>query len=44
MMQGRDLDSQHIYEQMGIPLTLAVMPDQVHTRDAALSCARTDFP
>lgn len=34
---GRDLDSQHIYEQMGIPLTLAVMPDQVHTRDAALS-------
>lgn len=34
---GRDLDSQHIYEQMGIPLTLAVMPDQIHTRDAALS-------
>lgn len=34
---GRDLESQHVYESLGIPLTLAVMPDQVHTRDAALS-------
>lgn len=34
---GRDLASQHVYESMGIPLTLAVMPNQVHTRDAALS-------
>lgn len=34
---GRDLESQHIYESLGIPLTLAVMPNQVHTRDAALS-------
>ena len=41
---GRDLDSQHIYEQMGIPLTLAVMPDQVHTRDAALSWCAHGLP
>lgn len=41
---GRDLDSQHIYEQMGIPLTLAIMPDQVHTRDAALSWRAHGLP
>ena len=41
---GRDLDSQHIYEQMSIPLTLAVMPDQVHTRDAALSWRAHGLP
>lgn len=41
---GRDLDSQHIYEQMGIPLTLAVMPDQIHTRDAALSWRTHGLP
>lgn len=41
---GCDLDSQHIYEQMGIPLTLAVMPDQVHTRDAALSWRAHGLP
>lgn len=41
---GRDLDSQHIYEQMGIPLTLAVMPDQVHTRDAARSWRAHGLP
>lgn len=41
---GRDLDSQHIYEQMGIPLTLAVMPDQIHTRDAALSWRAHGLP
>ena len=34
---GRDLESQKVYENMGIPLTLAVMPNQVHTREAALS-------
>lgn len=34
---GRDLESQHVYESLGIPLTLAVMPNQVHTRDAAVS-------
>lgn len=34
---GRDLESQHVYESLGIPLTLAVMPNQVHTRDAAIS-------
>lgn len=41
---GRDLDSQHIYEQMGIPLTLAVMPDQINTRDAALSWRAHGLP
>ena len=41
---GRDLDSQHIYEQMGIPLMLAVMPDQIHTRDAALSWRAHGLP
>lgn len=41
---GRDLDSQHVYEQMGIPLTLAVMPDQIHTRDAALSWRAHGLP
>lgn len=41
---GRDLDSQHIYEQMGIPLTLAVMPNQMHTRDAALSWRAHGLP
>lgn len=41
---GRDLDSQHIYEQMGIPLTLAVMPDQIHTRDAAFSWRAHGLP
>lgn len=41
---GRDLDSQHIYEQMGIPLTLAIMPDQVHIRDAALSWRAHGLP
>ena len=29
---------------MGIPLTLAVMPDQVHTRDAALSWRAHGLP
>lgn len=41
---GRDLDSQHIYEQMGIQLTLAVMPNQIHTRDAALSWRAHGLP
>ena len=41
---GRDLDSQHIYEQMGIPLTLAVMPHQIHTRDATLSWRAHGLP
>lgn len=41
---GRDLDSQNIYEQMGIPLTLAVMPHQIHTRDAALSWRAHGLP
>lgn len=41
---GRDLDSQHVYENMGIPLTLAVMPNQVHTREAAQSWAAHGLP
>ena len=41
---GRDLASQHVYESLGIPLTLAVMPNQVHTRDAALSWHARGLP
>lgn len=41
---GRDLESQHIYENLGIPMTLAVMPDQVHTREAAASWAAHGLP
>ncbi len=41
---GRDLDSQRVYEQMGIPLTLAVMPNQPHTKEAAASWAATGMP
>lgn len=41
---GRDLASQAIYEKMGIPLTLAVMPNQVHTREAAASWAAHGLP
>lgn len=41
---GRDLESQHIYESLGIPLTLAVMPNQVHTREAAASWAAHGLP
>ena len=41
---GRDLASQSIYENMGIPLTLAVMPNQVHTREAAASWAAHGLP
>ena len=41
---GRDLESQHVYESLGIPLTLAVMPNQVHTRDAALSWHARGLP
>lgn len=41
---GRDLDSQHVYESLGIPLTLAVMPNQVHTREAALSWHAKGLP
>lgn len=29
---GRDLASQEVYESIGVPFTLAVMPNQVHTR------------
>lgn len=41
---GRDLASQKIYEAMGIPLTLAVMPNQPHTREAAASWAAAGLP
>ena len=41
---GRDLESQHVYESLGIPLTLAVMPNQVHTRDAAISWHARGMP
>ncbi len=41
---GRDLASQKVYENMGIPLTLAVMPNQVHTREAAISWHAKGLP
>lgn len=41
---GRDLASQRVYEQMGIPLTLAVMPNQVHTGEAASEWAAAELP
>lgn len=41
---GRDLASQKVYENMGIPLTLAVMPNQVHTREAAMSWHAKGLP
>ena len=41
---GRDLDSQRVYEKMGIPLTLAVMPNQPHTREAAAEWAKSGLP
>ena len=41
---GRDLASQRVYENMGIPLTLAVMPNQPHTREAAAEWAGRGLP
>lgn len=41
---GRDLASQRVYEGMGIPLTLAVMPNQVHTSEAAAEWAAAGLP
>lgn len=41
---GRDLESQRVYESMGIPLTLAVMPNQVHTAEAASEWAAAGLP
>lgn len=41
---GRDLTSQRVYESMGIPLTLAVMPNQVHTSEAASEWAAAGLP
>ncbi len=41
---GRDLASQRVYEKMGIPLTLAVMPNQPHTGEAAAEWAAAGLP
>ncbi len=41
---GRDLETQRIYETMGIPLTLAVMPNQSHTKEAAANWAAAGLP
>lgn len=41
---GRDLASQRVYEQLGIPLTLAVMPNQPHTGEAAAEWAAAGLP
>ena len=32
---GLDLESQRIYEEIGVPLTLAVMPNKMYTSEAA---------
>lgn len=41
---GRDLETQRVYERMGIPLTLAVMPNQSHTKEAAANWAAAGLP
>lgn len=41
---GRDLASQRVYEKLGIPLTLAVMPNQPHTGEAAAEWAAAGLP
>lgn len=41
---GRDMASQRVYEKMGIPLTLAVMPNQSHTGEAAAEWAQCGLP
>lgn len=41
---GRDMKSQRVYEKMGIPLTLAVMPNQSHTGEAAAEWAQCGLP
>lgn len=41
---GRDLASQRVYESLGVPLTLAVMPNQVHTQEAASEWAAAGLP
>lgn len=41
---GRDLASQRVYEGLGVPFTLAVMPNQIHTRDAAAEWAALGYP
>lgn len=41
---GRDLASQRVYESLGIPLTLAVMPNQPSTSQAAAEWAAAGLP
>ena len=41
---GRDLNSQRVYEGLGIPLTLAVMPNEPHTSEAAAEWKSKGMP
>lgn len=41
---GLDLDSQRIYERIGVPFTLAVMPNKLYTSEAAAEWTRHGMP
>lgn len=41
---GLDLESQRIYEKIGVPFTLAVMPNKIYTAEAAAEWARYGLP
>lgn len=41
---GFDLESQRIYEEIGVPLTLAVMPNKMYTSEAAAEWSRYGMP
>ena len=41
---GLDLESQRIYEEIGVPLTLAVMPNKIYTSEAAAEWSRYGMP
>ena len=41
---GLDLESQRIYEEIGVPLTLAVMPNKMYTSEAAAEWSRYGMP
>lgn len=41
---GLDLESQRIYEEIGVPLTLAVMPNKMYTSEVAAEWSRYGMP
>ncbi|MGP1381121.1 MAG: divergent polysaccharide deacetylase family protein [Dialister pneumosintes] len=41
---GRDLETQSAYEELGVPITLAVMPNESYTREAAASWHAKGLP